>query len=118
MTSKAATPISAKGTVKSSLRDFKVHAVQDMKDKISQANDFVHSNVDPSAPGSLNFGNQRSEKLLTAVELAAILLQAVFTAMPPLAFLESVTRVNRTRISAGCSAKIFYQFRFEKHLEA
>ena len=45
--SKAATPIPAKGTVKSSLREFKVHAVQDMKDKISQANDFVHSNVDP-----------------------------------------------------------------------
>ena len=114
---KAATPISAKGTVKSSLRDFKVHAVQDMKDKISQANDFVHSNVDPSAPEELELQREIRGKLLTAARLAAILLQAVFTAMPPLAFLESVTRVNRTRISAGCSAKIFYQFRFEKHLE-
>ena len=55
--------------------------------------------------------------MLTAARLAAILLQAVFTAMPPLAFLESVTRIHRTRILAGCSAKISYQFRFEKHLE-
>ena len=96
--------------MKSSLRDFKVHAVQDMKDKISQANDFVHSNVDPSAPEELELQREIRGKLLTAARLAAILLQAVFTAMPPLAFLESVTRVNRTRISAGCSAKIFCNF--------
>ena len=114
---KAATPISARGTVKSSLREFKVHAVQDMEDKISQANNFVHSNVDPSAPEELEVQQEIRGKKLTAARLAAILLQAVFTAMPPLAFLESATRINRTRISAGCSAKISYQFRFEKHLE-
>ena len=114
---KAATPISARGTVKSSLREFKVHAVQDLKDKMSQANNFVHSNVDPSAPEDLELQREIRGKMLTAARLAAILLQAVFTAMPPLAFLESVTRIHRTRILAGCSAKISYQFRFEKHLE-
>ena len=103
--------------MKSSLREFKVHAVQDLKDKMSQANNFVHSNVDPSAPEDLELQREIRGKMLTATRLAAILLQAVFTAMPPLAFLESVTRIHRTRILAGCSAKISYQFRFEKHLE-
>jgi len=54
---------------------------------------------------------------MTAANLAANILQAIFTAVPPMVFLERMKQVIIPRNSSNGSAKESHQFQFDKHLE-
>ena len=113
---KAATSISAM-TVKSCSRDMEVHRSQYMKGTIIQQDGRVDPNDTPTVLNDLDIQGNVRGKRMTAANLAANILQAIFTAVPPMVFLERMKQVIIPRNSSNGSAKESHQFQFDKHLE-